>query len=121
MVPRETGRLCPCIRRSDWLFAARGLMERARHTMDRKQQPRLGRGLDSLFGGDNGQKDGHHTLPASRVATSSIRPNPYQPRKSFDEDELKKLEDSIRAHGILAPLLVRPVTDGYQLIAGERR
>src|SRR5205823_3627341 len=45
----------------------------------------------------------------------------YQPRKSFDEDELKKLEDSIRTHGVLTPILVRPVGDQYQLIAGERR
>src|SRR6185295_2679696 len=98
-------------------------------TMDKKVQPRLGRGLDSLFGGplragtDGSTTPSHATPagPAGRIPTSSVHLNPYQPRKTFDEDELQKLEDSIRTHGVLTPLLVRPIADGFQLIAGERR
>src|SRR5205823_4945693 len=47
--------------------------------------------------------------------------NPYQPRKSFDADELASLCASVKTHGILQPLVVRQSGDGYQLIAGERR
>lgn len=50
-----------------------------------------------------------------------IRPNPAQPRKHFSEQELQELAESIRQHGILQPLSVRRVRDGYELIAGERR
>lgn len=50
-----------------------------------------------------------------------LRPNPQQPRRRFDEAALRELADSIRAYGILQPLTVRRVEDGYQLIAGERR
>ena len=51
----------------------------------------------------------------------SIRPNPAQPRKTFRQDALTELSDSIRRHGILQPLSVRRVEGGYELIAGERR
>ena len=51
----------------------------------------------------------------------SIRPNPAQPRKFFHQDALNELSDSIRQHGILQPLSVRRVEDGYELVAGERR
>jgi ParB family chromosome partitioning protein len=74
---------------------------------------RLGRGLDALIGGG---KDGPGTVPVDQ-----IRHNPYQPRKTFDEDELKQLSDSVKAHGILQPLVVRKADDHFQLIAGERR
>ena len=50
-----------------------------------------------------------------------IQQNPYQPRKTFDEEELKHLSDSIRNHGVLQPLVVRQVGEEFQLIAGERR
>ena len=84
------------------------------------EKRRLGRGLDSLLGnGDNGAS----TLPLreNTVAIERIQHNPYQPRKAFDPDELSSLGESIRAHGILQPLVVRPVGDQFQLIAGERR
>jgi len=55
------------------------------------------------------------------VAVSAIRPNPFQPRASFNEESLSELADSIREVGILQPVLVRPAGDGYELIAGERR
>jgi ParB family chromosome partitioning protein len=51
----------------------------------------------------------------------AIKRNPYQPRQSFDEAEIADLADSIRAHGILQPLVVRRLGDGFELIAGERR
>jgi ParB family chromosome partitioning protein len=83
-------------------------------------KPRLGKGLDALFG--DFAADPHHAFSKSRhVAIAKIQLNPYQPRKMFDEDELRQLSDSIRTHGVLTPVLVRPLGDHYQLIAGERR
>lgn len=78
-------------------------------------KPRLGRGLDALIG------DAIPSGPASRLPLDRIGHNPYQPRKHFGDDELSQLCDSIRAHGVLQPLVVRKVADGFQLIAGERR
>ena len=52
---------------------------------------------------------------------SEIRPNPYQPRKEFDEQALKELSESIKTHGVFTPILVRQSIKGYELIAGERR
>jgi ParB family chromosome partitioning protein len=74
---------------------------------------RLGRGLDALIGGGEGK--------GGKVPVDKIRHNPYQPRKRFDDDELKQLTDSVKAHGILQPLVVRHAGDHFQLIAGERR
>jgi ParB family chromosome partitioning protein len=78
---------------------------------------RLGRGLDALLSGTTPAEP--HTGSALKV--EQIVQNPYQPRKRFDDDDLKQLADSIRSHGILQPLVVRQTADGYQLIAGERR
>lgn len=76
----------------------------------------LGRGLDALFM-QNTIEDGTTTLPLEEII-----PNKEQPRKQFDEDALADLADSIAQHGVLQPLLVRPMPDGsYQLVAGERR
>ena len=56
------------------------------------------------------------------LRTADIRPNPYQPRQAFDSEGLRELAASIRRHGILQPLTVRPVGDGqWELVAGERR
>jgi ParB family chromosome partitioning protein len=55
------------------------------------------------------------------LPVAAIRPNPYQPREHFDEEELASLAESIREVGILQPVLVRRTDDGYELIAGERR
>ncbi|MBX3400233.1 MAG: ParB/RepB/Spo0J family partition protein [Gemmataceae bacterium] len=55
------------------------------------------------------------------LGVEAIRHNPYQPRKQFDDEDLKQLRDSIKTHGVLQPLVVRRVNDGFQLIAGERR
>ena len=54
-------------------------------------------------------------------AIDLIRPNRFQPRLNFSEEDLQELTDSIKTHGILQPLLVRKDQDGYELIAGERR
>ena len=63
-------------------------------------------------------RDEHGQLWLDCVA---IEANPYQPRQTFEEAEIADLADSIRTHGILQPLVVRRVGEGYQLIAGERR
>jgi len=78
----------------------------------------LGRGLDALLGGDESERrDAMATLPVG-----AIRPGKYQPRTRMDEQALKELAASIRAQGLMQPLLVRPVGKGqYELIAGERR
>lgn len=77
----------------------------------------LGKGLDALFV-DNDTKDSGNMM----LRLSSIEPNKDQPRKKFDEDALMELADSIRQHGVIQPLLVRPLDNGmYQLVAGERR
>ena len=78
----------------------------------------LGRGLDALFA-QNTLEDGVSTVT---LPLDEIFPNREQPRKQFDEDALADLSASIAQHGVLQPLLVRPMPDGsYQLVAGERR
>lgn len=75
----------------------------------------LGKGLSQLLG--DSVETGLQTVPVG-----SIRPNARQPRLQFDLDSLRDLADSIREHGLLQPLVVRPVgDDSYELIAGERR
>src|SRR5438128_5430433 len=89
------------------------------------EKRRLGRGLDALLSvTDHGDSNGTATAVAgepAQVAVDQIDHNPYQPRKAFDQEELSALSDSIRTVGILHPLVVRPVGDRFQLIAGERR
>jgi ParB family chromosome partitioning protein len=81
----------------------------------------LGRGLDALLGDSAAVLDAPagspHTLPLSQ-----LRPGRYQPRTRMDPDALNELADSIRAQGVIQPILVRPVgDDSYEIIAGERR
>lgn len=79
----------------------------------------LGRGLESLFV-DNSVEE--ITASANKLKIMEIEPNHDQPRKIFDEKALSELADSISQHGILQPLVVRPLANGsYQLVAGERR
>jgi ParB family chromosome partitioning protein len=80
---------------------------------------RLGRGLDALLGIPD--SDLSSWPSPDSVAIDRIQQNPYQPRKSFDAEELSSLGESIRHHGILQPLVVRAHGDNFQLIAGERR
>jgi ParB family chromosome partitioning protein len=81
------------------------------------EKRRLGRGLDALLGIENPANGDSN----SEVAVGLIQHNPYQPRKTFDKDELASLTASVRSHGILQPLVVRQVGEQYQLVAGERR
>jgi len=84
----------------------------------------LGRGLSALLGdaprptaaGDDNRLNG-----VQSIATARIRANPGQPRKSFDDESLGELAQSIAQHGVIQPILVRRVGDGYEIIAGERR
>ena len=84
-----------------------------------KKKSGLGKGLDALFL-DNAVEEAQGS--AATLSVNEITPNRAQPRKTFDEDALAELAQSIAEHGVLQPLLVRPLADGsYQLIAGERR
>ena len=77
----------------------------------------LGKGLGSIFAENALDNDTQISLPIVEIV-----PNRNQPRKRFDDEALRELADSIAQHGVLQPLLVRPMTDGsYQLVAGERR
>ena len=79
----------------------------------------LGRGLDSLFA-DNSVDELNPSVNKLRIM--EIEPNRDQPRKDFDEKSLSELAESIEQHGVLQPLVVRPLTNGgYQLVACERR
>jgi len=77
----------------------------------------LGKGLEALIPTGAGQPVGG----LEEIPVAAIRPNPFQPRREFDEEALSALAESIREVGILQPVLVRRDGDSYQLIAGERR
>ena len=82
----------------------------------------LGKGLNALLPDitsvmEEGKRGGHTNL----CNIEDIRPNPYQPRRSFDSEKIEELAASLRANGIIQPLVVRERPDGYELIAGERR
>jgi len=76
---------------------------------------RLGRGLGSLI------QDQAPLAPKNEVSVSEIRPNPFQPRRVFDPAGLEELRNSILAHGVMQPIVVRAIDTGYQLVSGERR
>ena len=78
----------------------------------------LGKGLDALFM----ENDAENSAGTVTLKISEIEPNRSQPRHDFNEESLRELADSIAVHGVLQPLLVRPLPEGgYQLVAGERR
>ena len=78
----------------------------------------LGKGLDAIFM-ENESESKNSTVT---LKISEIEPNRDQPRKDFDESALAELAHSISQHGVLQPLLVRPlIGGGYQIVAGERR
>ncbi|NOQ30959.1 MAG: ParB/RepB/Spo0J family partition protein [Helicobacteraceae bacterium] len=83
----------------------------------------LGRGLGELLG--EMEEDYDNALPQNEsvleVQISSIKPNPHQPRKTFNQASLNELADSIKEHGLLQPIVVISDIDGYVLVAGERR
>ena len=81
----------------------------------------LGRGLGSLIQEAQTEAAASNNDATNMVSISEIHPNPNQPRTHFNETELEELSESIRAHGVLQPLLVRKDDSGYEIIAGERR
>jgi ParB family chromosome partitioning protein len=82
----------------------------------------LGMGLQALLGETARRPDaGGGASGVREVEVARIRPNPNQPRVDFDEEALGELATSIREHGILQPILLRPDGDGYLIVAGERR
>lgn len=80
------------------------------------QRQALGRGLDALIPGAVQDERGVKQIPLDAIQSSA-----HQPRKLFDDEKLKELAASIRAHGVLAPVILRQTQDGYELVAGERR
>jgi ParB family chromosome partitioning protein len=82
---------------------------------------RLGRGLNALIGSGSFGDGAGPEETQSDIHVDLIERNPFQPRVDFEQTALNELVDSIRQHGVLQPLLVRPFGEGYQLVAGERR
>jgi ParB family chromosome partitioning protein len=85
-----------------------------------EQQRRLGRGLEALLGPVNKEQAAQEGA-LREVPVQSIRPNPFQPRRTIEPTKLQELADSIQASGLLQPVVVREANGGYELIAGERR
>ena len=82
-------------------------------------EKRLGKGLGALIPEKDRTFD--ETEKVNQLRIDSIKPNKSQPRKKFNTEKLQELKDSIRSKGIIQPIVVRSVEDGYELIAGERR
>lgn len=88
----------------------------------RGKEPRkkggLGRGIEALF---EDEPQIEEIEEVKELDLSDIRPNPYQPRKRFDDKSLRELSDSIKENGVFQPIIVRKSVNGYEIIAGERR
>ncbi|MFN3484660.1 MAG: ParB N-terminal domain-containing protein, partial [Planctomycetota bacterium] len=81
---------------------------------------RLGLGLGALLGGESESSINSEHIES--VEVSRVRPNPFQPRADFDEEEIASLAESLKRQGVLQPVVVRPAEGGfYELVAGERR
>jgi len=78
---------------------------------------RLGKGLDALITSLSIKEDDKIV----EIPLTQLRANPYQPRKTFEEEAIKELAESIREHGVIQPIVVRQALKGYEIIAGERR
>ncbi len=88
----------------------------------------LNKGLSEIFGqdidsfiSDISEGDQRSTAGSIEIPLNKIRPNPYQPRKAFDDKGLEELAASIKENGVFQPVLVRESVGGYELVAGERR
>lgn len=93
-------------------------MERDSRNKKQEKKGGLGRGLGALF------EEEPQVKPAEEIEDlplAEVRPNPYQPRKNFDEKKLAELAESIKENGVLQPIIVRRSVGGYEIIAGERR
>lgn len=89
---------------------------------------KLGKGLSEIFGDDIdsflddiSKGNSNYGSNKSSIPIKDIRPNPYQPRKEFDEEGLRELAESIKTNGVFQPILIRKSLSGYELVAGERR
>lgn len=84
-----------------------------------KNKKGLGRGLESLF--DQNLDTSSDNTGVVQLQISDIEPNPFQPRKTFEESSLNELAQSIKTQGVFQPILVRKAIIGYEIISGERR
>lgn len=97
--------------------------------MEQTKRRALGRGLEELFNNEpieynQIEEKIQESTPKDEVIEiniSDLRSNPYQPRKTFDEEALQELADSIREHGVFQPIIVKKSIKGYEIVAGERR
>ena len=99
----------------------------------KKKNTGLGKGLDALFGEMNGDTlkqskrnsssagEKERNAGTTKISIDDIKPNANQPRKIFDEEGLNDLAESIKEHGIIQPIIVRPNNGTYEIVAGERR
>ena len=88
---------------------------------DELARRRLGRGLATLIGDVETPAQADRSRAPRRLSIASLRPNPRNPRKSYDPAELDELVQSVREKGVVQPILVRPVDTEFEIIAGERR
>ena len=77
----------------------------------------LGKGLNALFPGE----DLNHLEKVEKIDLVKIKPNPFQPRKIFEEEAMADLSESIKEHGVLQPIIVRKKGSKYEIVVGERR
>lgn len=97
--------------------------------METTKRRALGKGLEELFNNEQldlnkFEKEIVATTPKEeviQVKLEDLRPNPYQPRKVFDEEKLEELSSSIKEHGVFQPIIIKKSIKGYEIIAGERR
>ncbi|MCX8720743.1 MULTISPECIES: ParB/RepB/Spo0J family partition protein [unclassified Lactobacillus] len=94
-------------------------MERDSRSKETRRKGGLGRGIEALFEDEPQIEETEEEI--QDIDLSAIRPNPYQPRKNFDDKTLKELSDSIKENGVFQPIIVRKSVNGYEIIAGERR
>ncbi|GAF66349.1 putative transcriptional regulator [Bacillus sp. TS-2] len=78
---------------------------------------RLGKGLNAFFPGEEETQESK----VEEISLTEIRPNPYQPRKTFSDESIQELATSIKENGILQPITVRKTIKGYEIVVGERR
>ena len=89
----------------------------------------LGRGLEELFNIEdiNYNKIEERIMETAdenevkEISINELRVNPYQPRKTFNEESLQELAESIKEHGVIQPIIVKKSIKGYEIVAGERR
>ena len=93
-------------------------MARDSRSKELRKKGGLGRGIEALF---EDEPQIEEIEEVKELDLSDIRPNPYQPRKRFDDKSLRELSDSIKENGVFQPIIVRKSVNGYEIIAGERR